>query len=114
MILTKGLKVRVKSIDWYNENKDESGCVRIGYSFVPEMSEFCGRIVTVRNIANDDFTIEEDIYSWNVAFVEQLEATPPVVEDKGDFLVIHHREQKLVIEKEFALELTLKIAEKLC
>ena len=43
-----GDKVRIKSIDWYNENKDEGGYVICGeYDFVPLMSRFCGKILTI-------------------------------------------------------------------
>ena len=43
-----GDKVRIKSLDWYNENKDEDGDVPCReYDFVSEMSVFCGKIFTI-------------------------------------------------------------------
>ncbi len=39
-----GDKVRVKSLEWYNENKDEFGDVRTPNNvFVPGMSRFVGK-----------------------------------------------------------------------
>ena len=43
-----GDKVRIKSIDWYNENKNENGSIYLNNnSFVSDMSEFCGKIATI-------------------------------------------------------------------
>lgn len=43
-----GDKVRIKSLDWYNQNKDEDGVVRCGDKvFDNYMSVFCGSIVTI-------------------------------------------------------------------
>ena len=39
-----GDKVKVKSLDWYNQNKDEYGDVWEGYTaFESIMSEYCGK-----------------------------------------------------------------------
>ena len=44
----EGDKVRIKSLDWYNENKDKGGDVPCGeYGFVSHMSVFCGKILTI-------------------------------------------------------------------
>ena len=37
-----GDKVRIKSLDWYNDNKDEDGIVELStHVFIPEMIEHC-------------------------------------------------------------------------
>lgn len=52
-----GDKVRVKSLDWYQyEYKNEEG----GLSFTPKMSDFCGKVVTIKTISCDSYTIKED------------------------------------------------------
>ena len=48
-----GDKVRVKSIDWYEENKDDSGSIKIGskeYYFVEEMLNYCGAPLTIKEV----------------------------------------------------------------
>ena len=64
-----GDKVRVKSLEWYNANKDKDGdikCQGIAY-FSHPMSEFCNEIVTIYEVLEDDFyLIQEDgqIFEW--------------------------------------------------
>ena len=46
-------KVRIKSLDWYNQNKDQYGRVACGYHvFTEEMSKFCGCTMIVCNRTN--------------------------------------------------------------
>ena len=46
-----GSKVRIKSLDWYNENKDEYGNIDCGnVVFLKSMQRFCGRIVTIIDV----------------------------------------------------------------
>ena len=48
-----GDRVRIKSLDWYNENKDQHGHVACGYHvFTEDMSKFCGYKMIVCNITN--------------------------------------------------------------
>ena len=43
--------VVIKSIDWYNDNKDENGNVVLPYiDFTKSMSHFCGKAVTISSI----------------------------------------------------------------
>lgn len=43
-----GNKVRVKSFDWYNKNKDEEGLIKSGsYQFEPWMIQYCGSVFTI-------------------------------------------------------------------
>ena len=68
-----GDKVKVKSLDWYNKNKDEYGdikcqdCqatdIKCHYTiyFITLMSEYCGKIVTIYKILEDySYSIIED------------------------------------------------------
>ena len=51
-----GDKVRIKNIDWYNENKDKFGNVplfypsRVSFNFLEIMSPFCGKEMTIIKI----------------------------------------------------------------
>ena len=48
-----GDRVKIKSLDWYNENKDQHGRVACGYHvFTEEMSKFCGCTMIVCNRTN--------------------------------------------------------------
>ena len=60
-----GDKVQIKSIDWYNENKDANGDVLCFYGvhkFTKEMSKFCDKTVTIStNLTGDgEYLIKED------------------------------------------------------
>lgn len=68
-----GDKVRVKSLEWYNENKGERGDVNLpNITFVSNMSKFCGRECTICDVKTNTSTnvtyygLEEDVlgYSW--------------------------------------------------
>lgn len=49
----RGDRVKIKSLDWYNENKDQHGRVACGYHvFTEEMSKFCGCTMIVCNRTN--------------------------------------------------------------
>jgi hypothetical protein len=63
-----GDKVKVKSIEWYNENKNKYGEVRCSNMtyFQPYMAKFCGSILTIRNIDVDInvYEVKEANYYW--------------------------------------------------
>ena len=77
-----GDKVRVKSLEWYNENKNELGVdVNLpNIIFVPNMSSFCGQECTIRDVTTNPSTnvtyygLEEDVlgYSWTCDMFERL------------------------------------------
>lgn len=70
-----GDKVRIKSIDWYNENKDKDGIVVLStHIFVPGMSQFCGKIVTIENVFDNSYDVKEDNdkYYWTDEMIEEL------------------------------------------
>ena len=49
----RGDRVKIKSLEWYNENKDQHGRVACGYHvFTEEMSKFCGYTMIVCNRTN--------------------------------------------------------------
>jgi hypothetical protein len=66
-----GDKVRIKSLDWYNSNKDEIGRVMCDYiGFCKEMTKYCGAVLTIMTIGNQDigskqkYFMHETDYAW--------------------------------------------------
>ena len=61
-----GDRVRIKSLDWYNENKDKVGNIlykRDGSAypvfFSKYMSNFCGEILTIKSVFNHSYHMNE-------------------------------------------------------
>lgn len=73
-----GDKVRIKSIDWYNKNKNENGSIDFSYyySFVSPMSKFCGKIATIEKVLNTlghyYIDIDKGIWSWTDDMLEDM------------------------------------------
>jgi hypothetical protein len=68
-----GDKVKVKSLEWYNANRDNCEIL-----FTPRMLDFCGKIVTVNGIWLDDvYTIQEDdlTFEWTDDMFEDNETS---------------------------------------
>lgn len=76
-----GDKVRVKSLEWYNENKNKYGDINCsnGVFFRSNMSEFCGNIVTIKDIDTflNAYQVEENSFYWSEDMFEEN------VEEKG-------------------------------
>lgn len=66
-----GDKVLVKSLDWYNENKDTMGCVNVPGTFVRDMSRYCGKILTIRYKGGYVYDVEENGFSWSDQMFER-------------------------------------------
>lgn len=79
----KGDKVRVKSLDWYNTNKNpEDAIIFEGFNIFDEsMSEFCGKVVTIEhcNTKHNYYDIEEDgkVNYWTDEMFEGLAIEEP-------------------------------------
>ena len=64
-----GDKVRIKSLDWYNSNKDENGEI-LPHSdkylfFLEKMSECCGKEFEVRHVYPDEiYLLEGTEWMW--------------------------------------------------
>ena len=61
--LELGQKVIIKSLDWYNSNKDvDSGIVKLSTeSFVEDMSEYCGKTATIVDVFKDLDGVDDNI-----------------------------------------------------
>lgn len=56
-----GDRVKIKSLDWYNDNKNQLGRANCGSkSYTIEMCFFCGKILTIQAIGLDFYLMEED------------------------------------------------------
>ena len=61
--IKKGDKIKIRSLDWYNEFKDNNGYVG---QFVHEMTEYCGKeAVIVKVLDNINYELDIDNGSWN-------------------------------------------------
>ena len=76
-----GDRVKIKSREWYEKwSKDAPfDSVDVRHGFVPDMSCYCGRIMTVLKVLGDKFRLEEDSESWNYS-LEMFEEVFPVQE----------------------------------
>ena len=80
-----GDRVLIKSLDWYNENKDKDGIVELStHLFTPGMSQFCGKVMTISDVFEDIddngvYYMEEIDYDWTDEMIEGLveEETKP-------------------------------------
>lgn len=60
--------IRIKSLDWYNNNKDENGNVNVtGYlcSFTKVLSQFCGKCFVINKIEGTSFYLNDLSYVFN-------------------------------------------------
>lgn len=70
-----GDKVKIKSLDWYNENKDRYGYVNCnGISFTDSMKEHCGKVVTISKVISVGYYLKEDDvkFCWTDEMIEGL------------------------------------------
>ena len=72
-----GDKVRIKSLDWYNENNVNGDDIieNIGiFPFFPYMARFCGQVLTIKDIHITYYTMEEtDSHTcWTDEMIEGL------------------------------------------
>ena len=68
-----GDKVRIKSIDWYNENKSETGFITFNYvNFMPEMSRYCSEILTINRVVEgfEQYLMSECGFLWTDEMIE--------------------------------------------
>lgn len=83
-----GDKVKIKSLDWYNENKTIDGdvlCFENIHKFTSLMSSYCDKVVTISTIITGDgeYFIEEDeeVNWWTDDMIECLVEPAPKMVD---------------------------------
>lgn len=69
-----GDKVRVKSVEWYNKNKNKQGSVPCDadVTMVPAMAKLCNCIVTIERVYNYTYKIKESKFQWTDDMFEGL------------------------------------------
>lgn len=67
-----GDRVRVKSLEWYNEYKTKLGFKNdCGVHFTPDMTKFCGCIMTIKKVGYGVYYTEENIFLWTDDMFEE-------------------------------------------
>ena len=59
-----GDKVRVKSLEWYDNNYDDGGFTVDSNWFDADMSVFCGKVANVKSVSHDFYELDIDGGSW--------------------------------------------------
>lgn len=77
-ILKKGDKIRVKSLEWYRDNRGDinGGVETEGNTFVSDMKEYCGREAIITNYISDThflIDIDGENWGWTISMVEIVE-----------------------------------------
>ena len=71
----EGDKVKVKSIEWYNNNTPNADFIYCA-SFIPftqSMSIWCGCVMTIKSIqSNNIYLVEENLYAWTEDMFEEF------------------------------------------
>ena len=68
-----GDKVRIKSLDWYNENKTSEDCLVCSSAHInSEMICMLGKIVTISSVEEDHYRIKEYAWNWTDEMFEGL------------------------------------------
>ena len=70
-----GDQVRIKSLDWYNENKDELGKIDCSeWNFTKWYTPYCGAVMTIRFVWEDDecYKMFDSDYHWTDEMIEGL------------------------------------------
>ena len=82
-----GDSVRIKSINWYNENKNKYGNINCGYLlFTSEMSIYCGAVLTICDIKEEFsyYDMKKCEYMFTDEMIEGLveeETKPNIIEE---------------------------------
>ncbi len=104
-----GDKVRIKSLDWYNENKNVDGDVSCGeFNFVEGMKKFCSETLTISEDAGDGYLMLEDYlgYVWTDEMIEGLvqDENNHLTETVVDTVRESNDRYRIVIDPRFDIE----------
>lgn len=108
-----GDKVRIKSLDWYNQYKDVTGCVFLHkVIFSPEMAVLCGKIVTIQEINfNESYGIGESNYAIVDDMIECKVNETPAEESASSLLAEMKKEYDDLVQSAENLISRLKQAQ---
>lgn len=79
-----GDKVKIKSLDWYNANRNYYGNVECGfYYFIEEMSKYCGKILTIGEVYRNEYELQEgENFIWTDEMFDSIIENTDDVESK--------------------------------
>ena len=80
-----GDKVKIKSLDWYNANRDYNGNVECGfYYFIEEMTKYCGKILTIGEVYRNEYELQEgENFIWTDEMFDSIIENPDDVESEA-------------------------------
>lgn len=91
-----GDKVLVKSIDWYNTNKQPNGFIMMTAnnkisSFTPGMAKYCGQVFTIDKIVENSaiypdhyrFIEDKNTFCWVDAMIERIATEDDIIESEN-------------------------------
>lgn len=105
-----GDKVRIKSLEWWENNKNESGVIETSTnSFRPEMTKYCGKETAIieigekRDATEYHIAIDEGYWYWNEEFLEDATSNEPTTlyTDLANAInkVVSEHHQSVIIEE---------------
>lgn len=113
MLYKVGDKVLIKSLKWYNENKNEYGDIIMKpLRFHKRMVQYCGQIMTIKTVFSDSYRMEEDsIHSggdfWSEEMIEGLAVSDKQVSNVNQtinkIVSVHFQDQNYEDEVELIL-----------
>lgn len=59
-----GDKVKIKSLEWYNQNSEDNAVIKNGAGFTDAMVRYCGRTTTITGIYRDSYDLDIDDGDW--------------------------------------------------
>ena len=106
-----GDRVRIKSIDWYNENKNEDGNIPLientnsSFNFIKVMRGLCGKVMTISSVSSHYYDMVEDNceYCWTDEMIEGLVEEKPSNENKEQLLMIRPYTMEIVSHKDYEI-----------
>ena len=101
-----GDKVRIKSREWYEKNKDENDEIKgNAASFVPDMAIYCGKTATITEINCADciyhIDLDDDEWVWTDGMFEDetlLKDIADIIKKHSMGVSVSEQEGKLIIE----------------
>ena len=102
-----GDKVKVKSLEWYNNNTSNANfiCCANFIPFTQSMSIFCGCVMTIKSIDRDNvYYVEENHYVWTEDMFEGL-ADYNGNKENMDYIEITLNDKNYIIDVKKAIEL---------
>ena len=83
-----GQKVKIRSLEWYRDNVNRYGIIECGkYEFFEPMNEYCGKVVTIKRIDNDNYRIDTDkgAFCWTDEMIEGLAEEEDLIPKFGEY-----------------------------